>query len=101
MTKEPGKVIFSFGTVQPDVEGRVFILSDPDFEKKRHRIDVAEVYIEAKSADKRLFERFISYIINYPPKFGLQSVQIFYKGHLEDLGQNLKNILKNHFEQIQ
>lgn len=102
-TKIPGKVIVTFGnypkTSEP--EQRVFVLADPDFEKKEQPVDVSEVYIVPKTTDKRLFERFITYIVNYPPKDGLPSVQILYQGELDDLGVNLKNVLHNTFEHVQ
>jgi hypothetical protein len=98
--KDPGKVVLTFGDLSLKLNGRVFMLSNPDFEQKDHRIDVSEVYIDTKTCDRRLFERFITYIINYPPKDGLQSVQIFYQGELDALGDNLKNTLLNNFEQV-
>jgi hypothetical protein len=100
-TKEPGKVILTFGNLSLDPEGRVFVLSDPEFEQKEQPIDVSEVYIDTKTCNTRLFERFITYILHFRPKYGLHSVKIFYKGELEGLGQNLKNTLHNNFTRIE
>lgn len=100
-TKDPGKVVFTFGDFSLKPNGRVFILSNPDFEQKDHHIDVSEVYIDTKTCDRRLFERFITFIINYPPKDDLQSIQIFHQGELDFLGDNLKNTLRNNFDQVE
>ncbi len=48
-----------------------------------------------------LFNLLILYIINNPPTKGIQSVKVFYQGKLADLGGNLKNALRNTFEQIE
>jgi hypothetical protein len=109
-TKECGKVIFTFGNYHIKQGGRKFILfnsnltkgtrkfvlENPDFEKKEAPIDVSEIYIDTKTADKHLVERFITHIRNYPPRYGLDSVRIFYRGQLDDLGY-LKNSILNNF----
>jgi hypothetical protein len=102
-TRIPGKVIVTFGNYPKASEPgqRIFVLADPDFEKKEQPIDVTEVYIVPKTTDKRLFERFITYIVNHPPRDDLPSVQILYQGELDDLGVNLKNVLHNTFERVQ
>lgn len=99
-TKVFGKVIFTFGDVPFFPEGRVFVFSNPDFEYKEYYIEVSEVYLDPQTTDKRLFERFITYIVNYPPRRGLNSVTIFYRGELEDLGVPLANALRNTCEQV-
>ena len=40
-------------------------------------------------------------MVNHPPKGGLKSVEVFYQGDLDDLGDNLKNALQNTFVQIE
>jgi hypothetical protein len=99
-TKELGEVIFTFG-YPLEAKGRRFILSNPDFEHKNHPIDVAKIYIETSTCDKRLLERFLTYIVNYPPTQGLQPVQVFYRGMLDELGENLKNALQNTFRHVE
>jgi hypothetical protein len=93
-------VILAFGNISLPHEGRIFLLSEPDFEAKDQPVDINEVYIDTKTCDSRLLERFISYILHYPPKHGVQSVKIFYKGELGRLGNNLRNALQNTFEHI-
>ncbi len=101
-TKERGKVIVTFD-YPLTANGREFILSTPEFEQQEHPIEVSIVYLNTNSCDYRLFERFITYILNYPPTNGAQSIQIRYTGMLDNLGENLKNVLQNtfyHVEQI-
>ena len=59
------------------------------------------VYIDTKTCNSLLLERFLTYILNYPPVKGLQSVQILYQGTLDDLGDHLKNALQNTLPHIQ
>ncbi|MEW6608718.1 MAG: hypothetical protein AB1414_14940 [bacterium] len=103
-TKECGKVIFTFGNYQIQQGGnRMFILSEPpceEFYNQDRLIDLSEVYIDTKTADKFRIEQFITYILNYPPpKYGLTSVGIFYKGNLDDLA-HLKNSILNNFDRV-
>jgi hypothetical protein len=93
------KIIFIFGDYRLKERSREFILANPDFEKKKSSIDVSEVYIDTKTADKRHLEKFITYIRNYPPKYGLKSVKIIHRGDLDDLG-HLKNLILNNFKTI-
>lgn len=99
-TKMFGKVVFTFDDVPLSHEGRVFVLSNPDFEYKKHHVEVSEVYLDPQTTDKRLLERFITYIVNYPPRRGLKPVTIFYRGELKDLGVPLANALRNTFTHI-
>jgi hypothetical protein len=99
-TKDPGKVIVTFG-YPLEAEGRTFMLSDPNFEQKDQPIDVSEVYIDTTTCNRRMLERFVTYIVNYPPKHGIRSVRIFYQGNLADLGESLKNALHNTFVQVE
>ena len=80
---------------------RIFPLINPDFASKDHAVEVSEVYIDPPTCDKYLFERFITYLANYPPKGGIKAVQIFHTGNLADLGENLKNTLQNNFEHVE
>lgn len=100
-TRDPGKVIVTFGDIPLQPEGRIFMFSNPDFEQKEQPIDVSEVYIDANTCNKLLIERFITYIVNSPPTYGLESVRIFYRGKLDDLGTNLRNVFQNTFSHIE
>lgn len=99
-TKAPGNLIFTFGNFQQHREGRVFVLSNPDLERKEQPVDVSEVYIDTQTSEIYLLEQFITYIINYPPTHGVRSVRIFYRGDLDNLGKNLRNALQNNFEHV-
>lgn len=99
-TKNPGKVIFTFGDYQVKKNIRNFILVNPDFKSKEEPIDVSEVYIDTKTCDKILLERFITYIHNYEPNKGRQYIQIFIKGNQNDIGGHLNNLIKNNFKNI-
>lgn len=119
-TKNPGKVIFTFGDVSVQREGRVFIRSNPtfgdsqpeskgtlflpsavDLDQKPQPVDVSEVHIDTATCYPRYVERFITFLAEYPPKDGIESVRIYYRGALEKLGENLKNALQNTFHQIE
>lgn len=93
--KDSNKVIFTFGDWRIGQANRSFILSNPDFEKKTSSMDVSEVYIDTATVDKLLIEKFITYIRNYPPRYGLKSVRVFFKGNLDDLGYLQRQILNN------
>lgn len=100
-THEPGVVRVVFGhEFVSKPEGRNFSLVNVDFEQKDQPLDISEVHLETKTADRRLIERFITYILNHPPKYGLSSVRVMHSGTLDELGDNLKNALCNNFEQI-
>lgn len=122
-TNEPGKVIFlfgqfsefqlqelqsrdkrrfillnpTFGDTRQKPENKLFFRSTVDLDREERPVDVSEVYIDTKTSDQRLVERFITYIVNYPPTGGIGSVQIFYHGEMTDLGDNLNNALRNNF----
>lgn len=81
--------------------GRVFICSNPGFSSAGRGVDVSEVYIDTKTCESHRLERFVTYMVHSPPTHGLQSVQIFYWGELDDLGDNLKNALQNNFIRIE
>lgn len=106
-TREPGKVRLAFGEFSKfqlrkmQSGERRFLLVNPDFDQNNNRIDVSRVYLDTETCDRLLFEGFIIYIINSPPKNGLQSVQMFHHGELEELGDNLKNTLQNNFKYIE
>lgn len=106
-TKKRGKVIVTFGNFsQAQCENmksgeRVFLLANPDFEKKTHPIEISTVWIDTETCDQRLLERFITYIVGFPPTHGLKSVQILYTGTVDALEENLKNALQNNFTHIE
>jgi len=100
-TNDPGEVLVSFGKIPLIPEGRIFMLSDPDFGQKRKFVEISEVYIDTGTCDRLLLEKFVTYIVNYPPEYGLHSVQILYRGKLDDLGDNLKNSLRNNFKHVE
>jgi hypothetical protein len=90
-----------FGDFHPKRQRRVFLLINPDVVQRTFPIEVSEVYIDTATCDRNLLERFITYIVNYPPTRGVQSVHILCKGELDELGANLKNALHNNFRHIQ
>ena len=66
-TPETGLVRLIFGNASPaKAEGRVFEFVNPDFEQQDRPIDLSEVYIDTRTTDRRLLERFLTYIINHP-----------------------------------
>jgi hypothetical protein len=101
LTKIPGKVIVTFGTITPPSGERFFVLADPDFEEKEQTFDISELYLDPATTDQRLLERFVTYIVNHPPRDGVNSVHVFFRGELEALGANLKNVLHNTFDTLE
>jgi hypothetical protein len=118
-TRIAGTVIFVFGTMNVPPAPRQFIRENPIFgvapsetdqrlsfrsrwqlNQREEPIDVSQVYIDTATCDPYLLERFVTFIINFPPEQSLQSVQILYRGDLDELGSNLKNTLYNTFVHI-
>ncbi len=95
--KTVGSIVLTFGRIDLTPDDRVFWLADPDFEHTTEPVDVAAVYIDPDTCDRHLFERFVTYILNHPPCFGLQSVRIFSTDSLTRLGTNMNNVLRNNF----
>lgn len=93
--------VLTFGAVNITLPDSTYIFANPDFEHKETPIEISAVYIDTTTCDRLLLERFLTYIVNYPPKKGVKSVQIFYQGNLNDLGDNLKNALQNNFIRIE
>jgi hypothetical protein len=106
-TRVPGRVVFVFGAfnnaqLEPiRSEQRMFLKVNPDFVRETAPVDVSTVYLDPGTCNRRQFERFITFLVNHPPKHGLQAVQIMYTGHLNDLGQHLENAINNTFTNIQ
>ncbi len=96
----PCTAAITFGAIEKEKIGRGFLLTNPDFEFTDQPVEVSEVYIDTTTCDHLLLERFMTYILNYPPKKGVRPVKIFYQGEFDDLGDNLKNALRNTFEYI-
>lgn len=123
LTREPGKVIFlfgqfsesqlqelrssgkrnfivlnpTFGETRQKPENGLFFRSAVDLNREECPVDASEVYIDTKTSEWRLLERFITYIVNYQPRHGLQSIKLFYWGEINDFGENLRNALRNNF----
>jgi len=58
------------------------------------------VYIDTKTADHLLLMHFIKHVMNHPPKYGIESIKIFYRGNLDDLGANLRNLIMTKFKKV-
>ena len=80
---------------------RRLCLLSPILSTKPNRLRSQKCILIPKTCDLRVFERFIPYLLNYPPKWGIPSVQVFYRGELADLGANLKNTLQNTFARVE
>lgn len=98
-TREPGMVIFIFGNYKVEQGNRRFILTNLDFEGVKEPIDVKRVYIDTTTCNKLLVEKFMVYIVNNPPRDGLGSMRILYRGNLSDLDY-LKNTIVNNFKRV-
>ena len=89
-----------FGKSMPDNSSRYHILTNPDVSSRKEQIDLSEIWIDADSADKLLIEKFITFLVNYPPELKLKRVTVKYRGDLSKLGDNCMNLLKNNFRKI-
>jgi hypothetical protein len=113
-----GKVVFAFGTFPLNMNGtihhmsirnfevlrlpkNIYLFSNPGFNTADRIVDVSEIYIDTATCPPYQFERFLTYIVNYPPTHGLTSINIFYRGTLDALGENLKNALQNNFPHLE
>ena len=94
------KFVVMFGQCVLTFPEQTFLFVNPDFENKVQPVDVSEVYIDPHTCDRRLLERFITYLQLYPPERGVQLVKFFYQGDWQLLGANLGNVLRNNFTQI-
>jgi hypothetical protein len=118
LTQVIGKLVFTFGDLTLTVNNethtianphfelhtlphRVFVFSNPDFTTLQHPVDVSEMYIDTKTCHVRNLERCITYLVTYPPRDGLHAIRIFHQGTLDELGENLKNTLRNNFKYIE
>ena len=89
-----------FGDILADLGREIHIIANPDFEQKTEPIDVSAVFLDTRTCDSRLVEKFITYIVNHPPERGVQSVKIIYQGDIEHLDAHLTNALRNTFAHI-
>ena len=95
------KLVMVFGELPLKFPKRTFVFINPDVDAKDQPIDISEIYIDTQTCNRVLLERFITYLMAYPPEHGLQSVKLFYQGDLHQLGTNLKNVLSNNFKWIE
>ena len=93
-------MVFAFGTDSIQVDESVLIFANPGFQLMKQAVDVSEIYIDTFTCKPLQLERFITYLLNYPPKKGISFVKIFHKGALDNLGKNLKNSLQNNFQHV-
>ncbi len=59
------------------------------------------MYIDVETCQIPAIERFLTFLINYPPKQGLKSVRVFYRGEFTESARNLKNTLDNTFQHVE
>ncbi len=101
--RKRGKVVFVFGkynTSRIRKTKRTFVINNPDFSERKDVTDVSEIYIDTKTANEMILMYFMSFVVNHPPKYGLESIKVFYIGNLDDLGTNLRNLMTNKFKNV-
>ena len=96
----PGRLIVTFGKFEAKRKRRLYILADPDLKDHDVLIEVSAIGINTASCDPRLLKNFISYIVEYPPTAGLRSIGVLYKGNLDELGEELKQALRDNFGSV-
>jgi hypothetical protein len=99
-TRVPGKLIITFGNINLPAAERQFVRANPDLETTTTPMDIAEMHLDPATVDLQILEKFITYIINYPPQGGVATVKIICLGELDALGPHLKNALRNTFPQL-
>lgn len=99
LTKAPGKVIVTLDQFPLKTEGRTFILSDSELERSPQSIDITDVYFDTATCNPMSLERLLTHLMNYPPPtHGIEAIQVFYQGELDDLVSHVKNALQNNFK---
>ncbi len=71
-----------------------FVLQNPILKTS---IDVNEIYINTSILSYKKIQEIILFFIKNPPIWGLGKVKIFFKGNINQLSENTKNILLNDF----
>jgi len=99
-TREPGRLIATFGNVPPPSGPRVFVLADPDFERYADTLDVTDIQLDPATAERRLLEKLITHLVNYPPRGGVANIRVTHLGELSDLGEQTANALRNTFPRL-
>jgi hypothetical protein len=102
-TRIPGKlvVMFSHEPFPVNQHERVFVLHNPVCDKTTPLMDISEVYLDTMSADRKQFERFLTYLLNTASIRAIRAIQVFHNGELEQLGSHLANVVCNTFTHIQ
>jgi hypothetical protein len=106
-TSSVGSLVLAFGNFNERQKAqivagqRTFLLENPQVERKTQPMDIAKIYLDCPTTDFDLFEQFLTYLLNYPPRRGIQSIQVVYTGELHTLPSNLKNVLQNTFQSIE
>ncbi len=95
--EEINKIAFIFGQ-ELDYEMDAFYFTNPDLSIQKSPIDVSEIYIDTFYADVDLLNKFITYITQHPPVWGLKEVYIYIRGDLKALDANIENQFKNTFK---
>ena len=74
------------------------MLTSPEFDLP---YEVSDVYLDPKTCDSYLLERFVVYLHNSLPVRSLQTIRLLYQGTLDDLEDEIRNMLRNRFQHIE
>ncbi len=106
-TRHPEHIIVTFGHTQAfqqlpsGTDERTVVVTNPEMEHQNHPIEVTQIALHPRTCDRRLFERFVTYLLNHPPQGGVRAVHLVHYGTIDILGDHLKHVIHNTFAHIE
>jgi hypothetical protein len=76
---DPGRIIVTFGKVSLAPQGKMFVLSDDnfeEFEQAGEALDVTDIYIDIATYSVLLLEKCLLHLCNYPLAHGLKAIRV-------------------------
>ncbi|MBN1409233.1 MAG: hypothetical protein JW969_00215 [Spirochaetales bacterium] len=83
-----------------ETTGGEYLLENPEVSDRTQIMDLSSIVIDTATADRLKLERFITFIINFPPKTRLRKLPVYYIGELDTLGEPTRNLVVNTFGNI-
>ncbi|MBN1411834.1 MAG: hypothetical protein JW969_13380 [Spirochaetales bacterium] len=94
------RLIVTFGKTKLRSNETRKVIRNPDVTGRTLRIDVSEMHIDRETADPELIEKFITFLINNEPVWGIKTVKAFIKGKVKKFPGSVKNLIHNNFSVI-
>lgn len=102
MTEKPYmKLVCVFGdNIKEEWDKQTFVLKNPDVSHRDSPVDLSALYIDPAATDIHKLERFVTFVMNHPPKGRPEMLPVYYYGDLTPLGDHMKNLLENTFKRL-